>query len=186
MFSRLRPVTGLFLALFVVTNSSAGPQLENPSIGPNASAPAITNVNVTIDALTNRHSISTYIYGCAYPKDAPTISDGGLTVVRWGGNATSRYNWKTFTYNAANDWYFEDFGYTEIGDADSSKYIQDVKAAGSNPLMTMFPAELRPQTIVPLLGQAWRILPRARDSCSLGRAKPRRRPKSRKPTAARR
>ena len=39
--------------------------------------------------------------------------------MRWGGNATSRYNWKTFTYNAATDWYFEDFGYTEIGDADS-------------------------------------------------------------------
>ena len=137
MFSRLRPVTGLFLALFVVTNSSADPQLENPSIGPNASAPATTNVSVTIDALTNRHSISTYVYGGAYPKDAPTITDSGLTVVRWGGNATSRYNWKTFTYNAANDWYFEDFGYSEIGDADSAKYIQDVKAAGSNPLMTM-------------------------------------------------
>jgi hypothetical protein len=58
-------------------------------------------------------------------------------VVRWGGNATSRYNWKTFTDNAAADWYFEDFGYTEIGDGDSIKYIQDVKAAGSNPLMTM-------------------------------------------------
>jgi glycosyl hydrolase family 44 len=137
MFSLLRQVTGLFLALFVVTNSSAGPQLENPSIGPNASAPATTNVSVTIDALTNRHSISTYVYGGAYPKDAPTITDSGLTVVRWGGNATSRYNWKTFTYNAANDWYFEDFGYSEIGDADSAKYIQDVKAAGSNPLMTM-------------------------------------------------
>ena len=136
MFSRFRPVTGLFLA-FVVTNSSAGPQLENPLTGPNASAPATTNVSVTIDALTNRHSISTYVYGGAYPKDAPAITDSGLTVVRWGGNATSRYNWKTFTYNAANDWYFEDFGYSEIGDADSSKYIQDVKAAGSNPLMTM-------------------------------------------------
>jgi hypothetical protein len=58
-------------------------------------------------------------------------------VVRWGGNATSRYNWKTFTYNAAVDWYFEDFGYAEIGDRDSVQYIQDVKAAGSNPLMTM-------------------------------------------------
>jgi hypothetical protein len=58
-------------------------------------------------------------------------------VVRWGGNATSRYNWKTFTYNAAADWYFEDFGYAEIGDRDSGQYIQDVKAAGSNPLMTM-------------------------------------------------
>ena len=40
----------------------------------------------------------------------PTITDSGMTVVRWGGNATSRYNWKTYTYNAANDWYFEDFG----------------------------------------------------------------------------
>jgi Glycoside hydrolase family 44 len=137
MLPRFRPVTGLFFALFVVNISFAGPQVENLLIDPSTSAPATTNVNVTIDALTNRHSISTYVYGGAYPKDAPTISDSGLTVVRWGGNATSRYNWKTFTYNAANDWYFEDFGYSEIGDADSAKYIQDVKAAGSNPLMTM-------------------------------------------------
>ncbi len=100
-------------------------------------APGTVNVNVTLDVLTNRHAISAYVYGGAYPKDAPTITDSGMTVVRWGGNATSRYNWKTFTYNAANDWYFEDFGYTEIGDADSTQYIRDVKAAGSNPLMTM-------------------------------------------------
>src|SRR3982075_77033 len=137
MFPRFRPVTGLFLVLFVANISSAGPQVENLQLDQRTSAPATTNVNVTIDALTNRHSISTYVYGGAYPKDAPTISDSGLTVVRWGGNATSRYNWKTQTYNAANDWYFEDFGYTEIGDSDSAKYIQDVKAAGSNPLMTM-------------------------------------------------
>jgi hypothetical protein len=96
-----------------------------------------TSVNITVDVLSDRHAISPYVYGGSYPKDAPTISDSGLTVVRWGGNATSRYNWKTFTYNAAADWYFEDFGYTEIGDADSVKYIQDVEAAGSNPLMTM-------------------------------------------------
>src|SRR4030088_1386927 len=145
MLPRFRPVTGLFaaffvalfVALFVANISSAGPQVENLLLDQRTSAPATTNVNVTIDALTNRHSISTYVYGGAYPKDTPTISDGGLTVVRWGGNATSRYNWKTFTYNAANDWDFEDFGYSEIGDSDSSKYIQAVKAAGSNPLMTM-------------------------------------------------
>jgi hypothetical protein len=94
-------------------------------------------INVTVDVLSNRHAISPYVYGGSYPKDAPTISDSGLTVVRWGGNATSRYNWKTFTNNAAADWYFEDFGYSEIGYGDSIKYLQDVKAAGSNPLMTM-------------------------------------------------
>jgi hypothetical protein len=80
--------------------SAANPQVENLVIDQSTSAPATTNVNVTIDALTNRHSISTYVYGGAYPKDGPTISDSGLTVVRWGGNATSRYNWKTFTINS--------------------------------------------------------------------------------------
>jgi hypothetical protein len=95
------------------------------------------NVSVAIDALSNRHAISKYVYGGAYPQDAPTITDSGLSVVRWGGDATSRYNWKLFTYNSANDYYFEDFGYSEIGDTDSVKYIEDVKAAGSNPLMTM-------------------------------------------------
>jgi hypothetical protein len=95
------------------------------------------NINVTVDALSNRHPISSYVYGGAYPQDAPTITDSGLTVVRWGGNATSRYNWKLFTYNSANDYYYEDFNYSEIGDADSAKFITDVKNAGSHPLMTM-------------------------------------------------
>ena len=101
-------------------------------------APASTvSVDVAVDVFSNRHPISLFVYGGAYPKDAATITDSGLTVVRWGGNATSRYNWKLFTYNAANDWYFEDFNYSEIGDADSAKFIQDVKTAGSHPLMTM-------------------------------------------------
>jgi hypothetical protein len=104
----------------------------------NVAAPRVpTTVHITIDALTDRHSISPYVYGGAYPQDAPTITDSGLTVVRWGGNATSRYNWKAGTENSAADWYFGDYGYTEIGDSDSSKFIGDVKAAGSNPLMTM-------------------------------------------------
>jgi hypothetical protein len=94
-------------------------------------------VHITIDALTNRHAISPYVYGGSYPQDAATITDSGMSVVRWGGNATSRYNWKAGTNNAAADWYYGDYGYTEIGDRDSSKFIQDVKTAGSNPLMTM-------------------------------------------------
>jgi hypothetical protein len=115
--------------------STSGLLNRNPVAGtPNQST---NSVNVTVDVLSDRHAISPYVYGGSYPKDAPTITDSGLTVVRWGGNATSRYNWKTFTNNAAADWYFEDFGYSEIGDGDSIKYIQDVKAAGSNPLMTM-------------------------------------------------
>ena len=132
MFPFARTLAALFLVVLVVTVSSA----RAPQAKSNPATPTV-NVNVSIDVLSNRHPISSYVYGGAYPKDAPTISDSGLTVVRWGGNSTSRYNWKLFTYNAANDWYFEDFAYSEIGDGDSAKFIQDVKNAGSHPLMTM-------------------------------------------------
>lgn len=96
-----------------------------------------TAVSVTIDALINRHSISPYVYGGAYPKDAPTVTDSGLSVVRWGGNATSQYNWVTQTSNSAADWYFTDYTYSDIGDSDSVKFIKDAKAAGTNPLISM-------------------------------------------------
>ena len=101
---------------------------------------AISEVQVTVNTLANRHPISRYVYGGAYPQDAPHVTDSGMTVVRWGGNATSRYNWQTQTYNAANDWYFSDYlisGFNNGGDSDSAQWIRDVLAAGSNPLMTM-------------------------------------------------
>ncbi len=132
MHSQLRLLAALCLMFLVMSQSS-------PCQTPNADAAplATTNVTVTVDVLSNRHTISPYVYGGAYPQDAPTITDSGLTVVRWGGDSTSRYNWKLQTNNAGNDWYFEDFAYSEIGDSDSVKYLQDVVAAGSHPIMTM-------------------------------------------------
>jgi hypothetical protein len=143
---------GLALLFFVlpigVNSSPLGPQ-STSSIAPGggqsaaatpqsgSKAPAITTVHVKIDALADRHPISPYVYGGSYPKDAATITDSGMTIVRWGGDATSRYNWQYGTENSAADWYWGDYGYTEIGDSDSAKFIQDVKTAGSNPLMTM-------------------------------------------------
>ncbi len=114
----------------------ASPAAKSSSATSSDTAPSV-NINLAVDALSNRHTISPYVYGGAYPQDAPTITDSGLSIVRWGGNSTSRYNWQLFTYNAANDYYFEDFNYSEIGDADSTKFITDVKNAGSHPLMTM-------------------------------------------------
>jgi hypothetical protein len=135
MCSLFRPAAVLCLFALVATYSlGAG---HDSSARSSETPASVVAVDVTVDVLGNRHPISSFVYGGAYPKDAPTITDSGLTVVRWGGNATSRYNWKLFTYNAANDWYFEDFNYSEIGDVDSAKFIQDVKTAGSHPLMTM-------------------------------------------------
>jgi hypothetical protein len=121
---------------YVVTAFNAGGESAN-SAEARATPLGTTSVTVSIDTLSNRHPISPLVYGGAYPKDAATITDSGMTVVRWGGNATSTYNWQLQTYNADNDYYFEDFAYSEIGDADSVQFIKDVQTAGSNPLMTM-------------------------------------------------
>lgn len=99
-----------------------------------------TSVTATINVLANRHTISPYIYGGAFPASTAAITDSGTTVVRWGGNATSTYNWQLHTYNADNDYFFEDFNTTALGtsaDGDSAQFITDVKAAGSAPLTTM-------------------------------------------------
>lgn len=102
-----------------------------------------TAVNVTVDVMSNRHPIQPYVYGGAFPKNTAAVTDSGTTVVRWGGNAASTYNWKLFTYNADSDYFFEDFPFCGLGsgnscpDGDSIQFINDVKAAGSIPLMTL-------------------------------------------------
>lgn len=121
---------------YVVSATNAGGESGN-STEATATPIGTTSVTVNVDTLSNRHPISPFVYGGAYPKDANTITDSGLTVVRWGGDATSRYSWKTQTYNAGNDWYFSDYMIGEIGTSDSAQFITDVKGAGSNPLMTM-------------------------------------------------
>ncbi len=101
---------------------------------------SITNVSVNVDALANRHPISPYVYGGAFPKDATAITNSGLSVVRWGGNGASTYNWELGTTNADSDYFFEDFAFSALNnsaDSDSTQFIKDVKSAGSLPLMTM-------------------------------------------------
>ena len=124
---------------YVVTAFNPGGESAN-SAEATATPMGATSVTVSIDTLSNRHPISPLVYGGAYPKDAATITDSGLPVVRWGGNATSTYNWQLQTYNADNDYFFEDFnaqGFSNGSDGDSVQFIKDVQTAGSNPLITM-------------------------------------------------
>jgi Glycoside hydrolase family 44 len=122
---------------YVVSAVNAAGESANSSQASATPAGTGAGIQATISVLSDRHTISPYVYGGSYPASAAAITDSGLSVVRWGGNATSTYNWKLGTNNADFDWYFEDFNYSEIGDSDSVKYINDVKAAGSAPLMTM-------------------------------------------------
>ena len=74
--------------------------------GPAPAAAAAGALTLSVNASAARHVISPDIYGLngAEPAFAAEI---GLPVARWGGNASSRYNFKNHTYNTGSDWYFE-------------------------------------------------------------------------------
>jgi hypothetical protein len=101
------------------------------------SVPAGT-IAVTVDVLQNRHAISPLVYGVNFPPDTNYISDSGATFVRWGGNASTRYNWKNFNTNAAADWYFSN----RPMDSNplyqhSTNFVSSIAGAGAYPIMTI-------------------------------------------------
>jgi hypothetical protein len=126
---------------YVVTAvDSAGESSNSNQASATPTGSGSSGTTVTINVLADRHTISPYIYGGSYPVDAAHVTDSGTTLVRWGGDATSTYNWQLQTYNAANDYYFEDYGadgFSGGGDGSSTQFITDVENAGSHPLMTM-------------------------------------------------
>jgi len=61
---------------------------------------------LTVSASAGRRPISPYIYGMNFCSEA-LATELGLPLNRWGGNATTRYNWQLDVSNRAFDWYFE-------------------------------------------------------------------------------
>ncbi|HKW98104.1 MAG TPA: glycoside hydrolase family 44 protein [Bryobacteraceae bacterium] len=64
---------------------------------------------LSVDAAAANHPISPDIYGINDYSDQGLANELHITVRRWGGDATTRYNWQLDSYNAAADWYYEDF-----------------------------------------------------------------------------
>jgi hypothetical protein len=94
-----------------------------------------------VDVLANRHLISPLVYGVNFPNNPSYIQNSGATMVRWGGNAATPYNWKNFDTNASADWYFQnrpwDSSASPPWPVDSVQYITAVKNAGGSPIMTI-------------------------------------------------
>ena len=54
------------------------------------------------------HAINPYIYGWnAFQLSSSAAATANISINRWGGDATSRYNYKLDVTNSASDWYFE-------------------------------------------------------------------------------
>ena len=69
------------------------------AVGVYAQNPA---TSVSVDAAANRHPINPNIYGIAY-GDAHDMQTLNAPLNRWGGNATTRYNWQIDAHSAAAD-----------------------------------------------------------------------------------
>lgn len=63
-------------------------------------------VDVSVDASADVRPFSPLIFGVAYGDDARAAAVG-YPLRRWGGNSTTRYNWKVDVHSTAADWYFE-------------------------------------------------------------------------------
>jgi hypothetical protein len=65
---------------------------------------------LTVNVGNETRAISPLIYGMnAFGLDATTAGNAGITVTRWGGDDTSRYNYQNNVTNSASDFYFENF-----------------------------------------------------------------------------
>lgn len=101
-FSSLLLLAGVTLILFLILTSLA--PIRNGMLSvifPKDSSYAATIIS--IDANSETHPISPYIYGTA-AETASWQKTMGSTVSRWGGNQVSRYNWEAEGSNAGADW----------------------------------------------------------------------------------
>ncbi len=88
------------------------------------------------------HSIDPNIYGIN-SASAEIATELQLPVNRWGGNATTRYNWQNDTTNRAADWYFENIPFENenpeslpVGST-ADKFISQNNETGTETLLTI-------------------------------------------------
>ena len=92
-----------------------------------AQNPATT---VTVDASAARHPINPHIYGFSFASTTD-LSTTNFTMNRYGGNASTSYNWQINGDNRGNDWYFESYGDTSATPGQrGDDFITSTRAAG--------------------------------------------------------
>lgn len=105
--------------------------------------PVLPSISVSVDMDAERKPINPEIYGINYNDNNETDSTLKFPVQRWGGNNTTRYNWKLDVANRASDWFFMNYPYENDNPealpngSTSDRFIDSVHAQGGNVLLTV-------------------------------------------------
>jgi hypothetical protein len=91
-------------------------------------------IAVNVDFNARGRPISPLIFGVSF-GDAAQNKKIGYTLDRWGGNSTTRYNWRGPAHNAGSDYFFLGYGTDQTDDADM--FIADAAAAAAQTLLTL-------------------------------------------------
>ncbi|GII63778.1 endoglucanase [Sphaerisporangium krabiense] len=117
---------------------------------------------LTVDLTAATHPISPQVYGMNFAGE-DLARELRLPVRRWGGNATTRYDYRLDTTNRASDWYFENIPGDDPGPgappdgSETDRFADQDRRTGTDSLIT-----------VPLIG--WAPKDRAR-ACGFSVAK---------------
>jgi hypothetical protein len=124
-----------------VTATSTADPTQSGSATVTITAPAMAaGPALSVDVGNKTRPINPYIYGWnGYSADSSASQAANITVDRWGGDATSLYNYKLDVSNAGSDWYFSN-GVSGTGVQDTGAFNTQVKAdaaAGAKTLGTV-------------------------------------------------
>ncbi len=92
-----------------------------------------TPLGATVTLGKPAHAISPYVFGTNFGS-ATALTDMGASINRWGGNRTTKYNWKDDIDSAGSDWFFLNGSGVEPGTPETQKsyfrFIEDTRHAG--------------------------------------------------------
>ncbi|MEO5730562.1 MAG: glycoside hydrolase family 44 protein [Byssovorax sp.] len=96
----------------------------------------------TVDCRAKGPRISPLVYGIAYDfmhvADHPHQWQLGPTIRRWGGNASSRYNWELGNaWNTAQDWFWENVNYSASPTFSYAVFLDENLARGVKSALTI-------------------------------------------------
>ena len=115
--------------------------LDDIAVAERAGAVEPIEVTVVVDPDADRRPVNPRIYG-VNRSSADDASELPFPVVRWGGNAATRYSWQDDVSNRASDWFFLNIPNrtdpaTLPEGSQVDQFIDDARAAGSEVILTV-------------------------------------------------